>query len=154
MRAEVHRLNKQIENLAFSITESASSSRALVAMIDQLERQKDDIQRQIDEAERLTRVVDVTEVDIRYHYRRAKGVIQLQSVAGDEAADKPVLERAVVYKEHVEIFLHVLPSFCRVNHDMFEKRTDKKINTSSFKNIEIKRREIMNNRIYYLRMKN
>lgn len=44
MQGEVQRLDRQIENLVFSIAESASSSRPLVTMTDQLERQKDDIQ--------------------------------------------------------------------------------------------------------------
>jgi hypothetical protein len=47
------------------------------------------------------------------------------------------LERVVVYKEHEEIFLHVLPSFCGVNHDMFENLLVRKVESPSFKSINI-----------------
>lgn len=139
MRAEVQRLDKQIENLAFSIAESTSSSRALVGMIDQLERQKDDIQRQIDEAERITRVVDVTEEDVRYHYGRARELFNSGQLPEIRQLINLYMERAVVYKEHVDIFLHVLPSFCGVNHEMFENYTGKEKETPLLKETAVSR---------------
>jgi site-specific DNA recombinase len=104
MMAEVQRIETKIENLAFSIAESASSSRSLVAIIDQLEQQKQDIERQIKEAERLTKVLDVTEEDIRYHYGRARELFRTGELPEMRQLINLYVEQVVVYREHVEIF--------------------------------------------------
>lgn len=128
------------ENIAFSIAESASSSKSLVALIDLLERQKKEIERQIDEAERLAKVVDVTEEDIRYHYGRARAV-RLLSVVGDTIADKSVLGAGGGLQGAVEIFPHVFPSFCGVNHEVVD--IGGKIGSLSLKGAQVIRKSII-----------
>ncbi len=56
-----------------------------------------DIQRQIEEAERLTRVVDVTE-DMRYNYGRARELFNSGQLPEIRQLINLYLERVVVYK--------------------------------------------------------
>ena len=131
--------------MAFSIAESASASRSLVAIIERLEKQKEDIERQIEEAERLSKVVEVTEDDIRYHYQRARELFNSGQLPEVRQLINLYLERVVVYKEHVEIFIHVLPLFCGVNHDSFENRFKDKMAIPSIQEIGTTRRLLIDN---------
>jgi hypothetical protein len=72
MVRESERIEEQIENIALTIAKSVSTRRSLVDMIEKLESQKGEIDKQIAEAERLSKVVDVRGEDIRYHYEKAR----------------------------------------------------------------------------------
>jgi site-specific DNA recombinase len=120
MKAEAQRLDKKIENLAFSIADSATSSRSLVTIIEQLEKQKEDIERQIEETEGSTRTVDVTEEEIRNSYSKARELFVSGQLPEMQKLINLYLERVVVYREYVEIFLHIHPSFCAVNHETYK----------------------------------
>ncbi len=115
MVRESERLEEQIGNIALSIAGSASASRALVDMIEKLEGQKSEIDKQITEAQRLSKVVDVTEEDIRYHYAKAQALFNSGELPEIRQLINLYLDKVVVYKERVEVILRVLPVFHNQN---------------------------------------
>ncbi|MBT3320172.1 MAG: recombinase family protein [Clostridia bacterium] len=112
MKRESERIEGQIENIALSIADRASTSRSLVDMIEKLESQKGEVDKQISEAEKLSKVVDVTEEDIRYHYAKARELFNSGELPEIRQLINLYLDRVVVYREHVEVILRVLPIFC------------------------------------------
>lgn len=109
MIRESERIEKKTDNIMFSITESATSSRSLVDMIEKLEDQKNEVDKQIFEAEKLSKVVDVTEEDIRYHYGKARELFNSGELPEIRQLINLYLEKVVVHKGHVEVTLRVLP---------------------------------------------
>jgi len=109
MVRESERLEGQIENIALSIAESATTSRSLVDMIEKLEGQKNEIDKQVFEAEKLSKVVDVTEEDIRYHYEKARELFNSGALPEIRQLINLYLEKVVVHKGHVEVILRVIP---------------------------------------------
>lgn len=106
-------------------------------MIEKLERRKDEVDKQILEAEKLSKVVEITEEDIRYHYAKARELFNSGELPEIRQLINLYLERVVVYREHVEVILRVLPVFCIQDFDL----TSKGSRTISVKKLE--RREMI-----------
>lgn len=90
-------------------------------MIEKLEDRKGEIDKQINEAEKLTKVVDVTEEDIRYHYSKARELFSSGELPEMRQLINLYLERVIVYREHVEVILRMLPIFCIQDFEMVNK---------------------------------
>lgn len=90
-------------------------------------------------------VGDATEDDIRYHYRKARELFASGQLPEMRQLINLHLELVVVFKEHVEIFIHVLPSFCGINHNVFHNIQEKKMEIPSLQKTEITRGLIIHN---------
>jgi hypothetical protein len=62
------------------------------------------------------KVVDITEEDMRTAYARAREMLKSGTLPELRQLINLYVERVVVYREHVEVFFHVLPVFSYRNH--------------------------------------
>jgi site-specific DNA recombinase len=109
MEEESERIEEKIDGIMFSIAESGKVSKSLMALIEKLEVQKDEIDEQIEEAEKLSKVMDITVEDIRYHYEKARELFNSGELPEIRQLINLYLDKVVVYKERVEVMLRVLP---------------------------------------------
>ena len=73
--------------------------------------QKDEAGKQILDAEKLSKVIDITEEDIRYHYAKARALFNSGELPEIRQLINLYLEKVVVYREHVKVILRMLPVF-------------------------------------------
>ena len=62
--------------------------------------------------EKLAKIPAVTEEDIRNHFARARELIISEQLPEIRQLINLYVDRVVVYKGKVEVYLHMLPGFC------------------------------------------
>jgi site-specific DNA recombinase len=121
MEQTVISLDAQISNMVLTITQNPNTSRAMYDMLNRLETQKQDIENEIARNRNLMKVVDITEEDMRTAYTKAREMLKSGTLPELRQLINLYVEKVVVYREHVEVFFHVLPVFSYMNHIAIER---------------------------------
>lgn len=125
MEKESKHLDQQIENIALAIAQSNSVSKTLLTSLEKLEAKKDEVDQVIQEAWIQAEGVMVTEEEMREYYQKARELFITGELPEMRQLINLYLEKVVVYREYVEVFLHVLPSFCLTNKAKLELMEEK-----------------------------
>lgn len=124
MKRESERLEKQIESLVHNLSDGMIS-KAITEKICELENKKEEVDREIDTSEKLLKVPDVTEDDMRYHYTKARELLESGQLPEIRQVINLYVEKVIIFRDHVDVYLHMLPMFCMQNHVTYESgKTD------------------------------
>ena len=113
-------LNSQIDNLVLAMTQNPNTSRAMFEKLGKLEKEKQGLEDEINQSKNMMRVVDITEEDMRAAYDKARNMLGNGTLPELRQVMHLYVEKVVVYREHVEVFLHMLPVFSYMNHIAIE----------------------------------
>ena len=126
LKKEEEEVDKKIENIIDAIAVGSSFNDRFKLKLNALENEKADILEKIREESEVNFSEFVTKTDIRRTYFHVLDLLQSGNVEDKSAIISTLLNRVVVYKDRVEIFINLLP-VANTNIDL--QITDKDLNT-------------------------
>jgi site-specific DNA recombinase len=113
-------LNEQIGNIVLGIAQNSNTSRAMYDKLSELEVRKAETEAELVRSRSLMQIPDVTEEDLRVAYDRAREMLRSGTLPEIRQVINLYVQKVVVYREHVEVYYHVLPVFASINQGILK----------------------------------
>ncbi len=108
LESSVKSVTKKIDNIIAAVANTGSS--ALLHSLDTLEKERGELQAKIEEIQRRSCAQNVSEDMLKEAYSRAREMYLSDSEEMHRQLLQLYLDRVVVYREHIEVYLNTLPS--------------------------------------------
>jgi site-specific DNA recombinase len=108
----------QIDNLVLGIAHNPNTSVAMYELLNELEERKRTIEFELEQHRNLSLVHEVTEDDLKVAYEKAGEMLKAGTLPEIRQVINLYVQKVMVYREHVEVYYHVLPVFASLNKSL------------------------------------
>jgi site-specific DNA recombinase len=112
----------QIDNLVLGISQNPNTSVAMFELLGELEERKRSIEIELDRHRSLALVHDVTEDDLKAAYEKAREMLKQGTLPEIRQVINLYVQKVMVYREHVDVYYHVLPVFAFANRNFSQTK--------------------------------
>jgi site-specific DNA recombinase len=108
----------QVDNLVLGIAQNPNTSVAMYELLNELEERKRSIEQELDRHRSLSLVHEVTEDDLKVAYEKAREMLKQGTLPEIRQVINLYIQKVIVFREHVEVYYHVLPVFALANKNL------------------------------------
>lgn len=110
MKSKLSELTKKISNIVTVMTRSGSP--ALISALEKLELEKDQLEVEMEQEEQVLASSRLPEEKLRETFMLARQLFKSGELNETRQLLNLYLQKVVIFKEHVEVYINVLPTFC------------------------------------------
>ncbi len=115
-------IDGQIDNMLSAISRSPNTSKAMLERLSELEVKRRTVEDELQQNRNMSQIVDVAEEDMRRAYDRAREMLKNGTLPEIRQVINLYVEKVIVYREHMEVYYHVLPVFAFINRSAIQSR--------------------------------